>query len=73
MGIALLAAVVYLANPVQLWGRLQQASPWWLLGGFGISIASNVVSAWRWRAMARWLGPRCRWPPACAGTFRPSA
>jgi uncharacterized membrane protein len=56
MGIALLAAVVYLANPVQLWGRLQQASPWWLLGGFGISIASNVVSAWRWRAMARWRG-----------------
>ena len=56
MGIALLAAVVYLANPVQLWGRLQQANPWWLLGGFGISIASNVVSAWRWRAMARWLG-----------------
>lgn len=56
MGIALLAAVVYLANPVQLWGRLQQASPWWLLGGFGISIASNAVSAWRWRAMARWLG-----------------
>ncbi len=56
MGIALLAAVVYFANPVQLWGRLQQANPWWLLGGFGISIASNVVSAWRWRAMARWLG-----------------
>ena len=56
MGIALLAAVVYLANPVQLWGRLQQANPWWLLGGFGISIASNVVSAWRWRAMAQWLG-----------------
>jgi hypothetical protein len=22
----------------------------------GISIASNAVSAWRWRAMARWLG-----------------
>jgi len=56
MGIVLLAAVVYFANPVQLWGRLQQANPWWLLGGFGISIASNVVSAWRWRAMARWLG-----------------
>ncbi|MDR3064064.1 MAG: flippase-like domain-containing protein [Comamonas sp.] len=56
MGIALLTAVVYLANPVQLWGRLQQASPWWLLSGFGVSIASNAVSAWRWRAMAGWLG-----------------
>lgn len=56
MGIVLLSVVIYLANPVQLWGRLQQASPWWLLGGFGVSIASNAVSAWRWRAMARWLG-----------------
>ena len=56
MGMALLAAVVYFANPVQLWGRLQQASPWWLLAGFLFSIASNLVSAWRWRAMARWLG-----------------
>lgn len=56
MGIALLAAVVYLANPVQLWGRLQQANPWWLLGGLGVSFASNAVSAWRWRAMAQWLG-----------------
>ena len=56
MGIALLAAVVYLANPVQLWGRLQQANPWWLLAGLGVSIASNAVSAWRWRAMAQWLG-----------------
>ena len=56
MGIALLTAVIYLANPVQLWGRLQQASPWWLLGGFAVSLASNAVSAWRWRAMAQWLG-----------------
>lgn len=56
MGIVLLTAVIYLANPLQLWGRLQQANPWWLLGGFVVSIASNVVSAWRWRAMARWLG-----------------
>lgn len=56
MGIALLAAVVSLANPVQLWGRLQQANPWWLLGGLGVSFASNAVSAWRWRAMAQWLG-----------------
>ncbi len=56
LGLALLGGVVYLANPVQLWGRLQQANPWWLLGGLLVSIASNVVSAWRWRAMAQWLG-----------------
>ena len=56
MGLAVLGAVIYIANPVQLWGRLQQANPWWLLAGFGASIASNIVSVWRWRAMAYWLG-----------------
>ena len=56
LGLALLGAVIYLANPVQLWGRLQQVNPWWLLAGFGFAIASNAVSAWRWRAMAVWLG-----------------
>ena len=56
LGLALLGAVIYLANPVQLWGRLQQANPWWLLAGLLVSIASNIVSAWRWRAMAQWLG-----------------
>jgi uncharacterized membrane protein YbhN (UPF0104 family) len=56
LGLALLGAVIYFANPLQLWGRLQQANPWWLLAGFGVSIVSNIVSAWRWRAMAAWLG-----------------
>lgn len=56
MGMALLAAVIYFSNPQQLFAQLQQANPWWLLAGFGVAIASNIVSAWRWRAMARWLG-----------------
>lgn len=56
MGLALLAGVIYLANPVQLWAKLKQASPWWLLAGLLASIASNAVSAWRWQSMARWLG-----------------
>lgn len=56
LGLALLGAVIYFANPVQLWGKLKQANPWWLLAGFLASVASNVVSAWRWRALAGWLG-----------------
>lgn len=56
VGMALLAAVIYLANPSQLFAQLQRANLWWLLTGFGVSIASNIVSAWRWRAMAQWLG-----------------
>lgn len=58
LGLALLSAVVYFANPLQLWGKLKQADPWWLLVGFLASIASNVVSAWRWRALADWLGAK---------------
>ena len=58
LGLALLSAVVYFANPLQLWGKLKQADPWWLLAGFLASIASNVVSAWRWRALADWLGAK---------------
>ena len=56
MGMALLVAVIYLANPRQLFAQLQQANPWWLLAGFVVAIASNAASAWRWRAMAQWLG-----------------
>ncbi len=56
IGLALLGAVVALANPARVWAQLRQADPVWLVAGLLAAIASNVVSALRWRALARWLG-----------------
>lgn len=67
LGLALLGAVLALANPARVLGQLRQAQPGWLLAGLMAGIASNLVSALRWRALARWLGAEvgaadaCRW------------
>ena len=67
LGLALLAAVIALAEPARVWGQLRQAQPGWLLAGLLAAVASNVISALRWRALARWLGAdasvrdACRW------------
>jgi len=67
LGLALLAAVLALADPARVLQRLRQADPAWLLAGLAAAIASNLVSALRWRALARWLGApvevrdACRW------------
>jgi uncharacterized membrane protein YbhN (UPF0104 family) len=60
IGLALLAGVIWLANPARLIGQLRQAQPGWLLAGLAAAIASNIVSAWRWRALAGWLGAPMR-------------
>ena len=60
IGLALLAGVVWLANPARLAGQLRHAHGGWLLAGLAVSIASNIVSAWRWRALGRWLGAPAR-------------
>lgn len=66
-GLALLGAVLWLADPARVLGQLRQAQPGWLLAGLLAAIASNLVSALRWRALARWLGAdmsardACRW------------
>jgi len=60
IGLALLAGVIGLANPAQLIGQLRHAHPGWLLAGLAAAITSNVVSAWRWRALAGWLGAPAR-------------
>lgn len=55
-GAALLAAVLALANPARVLAGLRDADPGWLLAGLAAAVASNLVSALRWRALARWLG-----------------
>ena len=59
LGLALLAAVLALADPARVLAQLRQAHIGWLLAGLAAGIASNLVSALRWRALARWLG----WAP----------
>ena len=67
LGLALLGAVLALADPARVLAQLRQAQPGWLLAGLAAAIASNLVSALRWRALARWLGAdmgvqdACRW------------
>ena len=56
VGLALLAAWIRFAHPQALLERLASANGWWLLTGLVAAIASNAVSAWRWRALAQWLG-----------------
>lgn len=56
VGLALLAAVAYLADPAALLLRLREADGRWLLLGLAAAFASNVASAWRWHALAQWLG-----------------
>lgn len=55
-GLVLLGSVVALADWSALATLLRQAEPLWLLAGLLAALASNVVSALRWRALARWLG-----------------
>jgi uncharacterized membrane protein YbhN (UPF0104 family) len=64
IGLALLAGVIWLANPARLIGQLRRAQGGWLLAGLAAGIASNVVSAWRWRALAGWLGAPARFADA---------
>ncbi|MDR2195892.1 MAG: flippase-like domain-containing protein [Gallionellaceae bacterium] len=67
LGLALLVAVILLADPSRVLAQLRDAQPGWLLFGLLTAIASNIVSALRWRALARWLGAEvsardaCRW------------
>lgn len=56
LGVALLGIVLALADPARVVTTFRQANPGWLLFGLMAGIASNVVSALRWRALARWLG-----------------
>lgn len=53
---ALLALVILLAGPRPILESWQQADAGWLLAGLASSLVSNLVAAWRWAALSRWLG-----------------
>jgi uncharacterized membrane protein YbhN (UPF0104 family) len=55
-GLALLAAVVWYADPQALLVQLQGVDATWFVLGLAASIVSNAVSAARWAAIARGLG-----------------
>lgn len=68
LGLALLAAVLWLAEPARVAQRLHGAHWPWLAAGLLAAIASNLASALRWRSLAAWLGAArvsvrdaCRW------------
>lgn len=58
VGLLLLAGIVYVADPLSLLQRLHHADKLWLIAGLLAGVASNVVSAWRWRELAQWFGAR---------------
>lgn len=52
----LLTIVIVVAGPAEMARALRGADWRWLLAGLLTAIASNIASAWRWAALARWLG-----------------
>jgi len=70
LGLALLAAVLALADVGRVLAQLRQAHPGWLAAGLLAAIASNLVSALRWRALARWLGAEASVRDACRWYFQ---
>lgn len=54
----LLAAVVWVVDPARVAATFRRLDLAWVALGLLVSIASNVVSAWRWHELSRWLGLR---------------
>jgi uncharacterized membrane protein YbhN (UPF0104 family) len=52
----LVALVFYFADPPRVLRSLGHTDPGWLAAGFVAAIAASLLSALRWRAIARWLG-----------------
>lgn len=53
---ALLAAMAWAVDGAGLWRLLQDADPAWFALAFALGVTANVVSAWRWLAIARHMG-----------------
>src|SRR5204862_2135579 len=70
VGVAILAAVVWYADPEALAIQLQAVDARWFALGLASSIVSNIISAARWAAIARGLGLVAPLPAAIASYFR---
>jgi uncharacterized membrane protein YbhN (UPF0104 family) len=62
--------VVWYADPQALAVQLQAVDATWFVLGVACSIASNIISAARWAAIARGLGLAAPLPSAIASYFR---
>ena len=69
-GLALLAAVLWYADPLAIAAQLQAVDPLFFALGLGASIVSNLISAARWAAIARALGLSASLARAAAMYFR---
>lgn len=61
LGLALIGAVVVVADPVALWSGLRAAAPVWVAVALAIATVANVLAVLRWRGLA--LGMRVSMPP----------
>ncbi|RCW65607.1 lysylphosphatidylglycerol synthase transmembrane domain-containing protein [Pseudorhodoferax soli] len=52
----LLLGVLWFVDLSDVARQLRQAQPGWLVAALASAVASNLVSAWRWRSLVRWLG-----------------
>ncbi|GHD00917.1 hypothetical protein GCM10007320_58860 [Pseudorhodoferax aquiterrae] len=52
----LLLGVLWFVDLGDVARQLRQAQPGWLAAALASAVASNMVSAWRWRSLVRWLG-----------------
>ena len=70
LGLALLAAVVWYAEPAKLARELAAIDLRWFIAALAASIVSNVFSAARWAAIARGLGLTAPLAPLVRMYFR---
>ncbi|WP_143897913.1 lysylphosphatidylglycerol synthase transmembrane domain-containing protein, partial [Tepidimonas taiwanensis] len=70
LALGLLAAVLVWVDPGRVGAVLARLDPWWWGAGLLSSTAANVLSAWRWRDGAAWLGYSVPWRWAFVTYFR---
>jgi glycosyltransferase 2 family protein len=69
-GLAVLAAVLWYADPLAIRAQLEAVDPLLFAFGLAASVVSNLLSAARWAAIARALGLAVALPRAAAMYFR---